>query len=94
MSSPAFSSPLVAARSRDVTFRVDFPRPTRFAVLVDGVSGHGGAAMEIRLDGQVALQKDFPDRWPDGKEKMAALEWPRASPPCASPFMLHTTAGA
>lgn len=43
------------------TFEVDYARPGRFVVRVREVSGHGGAALKILLDGRVALEKDFPD---------------------------------
>jgi hypothetical protein len=57
-----------------VTFRVEFPRPTTFAVVVDGVSGHGGAAIEIRLDGEITLEKEFADNWPDDTKRMAQYD--------------------
>lgn len=44
-----------------VTFELDAPEQATFGVRVDGVSGHGGAALEIRVDGEVALQKEFAD---------------------------------
>lgn len=43
------------------TFVLDVPAPTRFVVEVGGVSGYGGAALQIALDGQVVLDKAFPD---------------------------------
>jgi hypothetical protein len=49
-----------------VTFHVDFPRPTTFAVAVGDVSGYGGASLEIRLDGEVVLEREFAD--PDDED--------------------------
>ncbi len=48
-----------------VTFEVDYTYPGTFAILVGGVSGYGGAGLEISLDGQLVLQKDFPQLSPD-----------------------------
>jgi hypothetical protein len=50
-----------------VTFEVDLPWPTRLLVDVAGVSGWGGAALRIELDGQPVLKKDFPNTNPPGK---------------------------
>ncbi len=47
-----------------MTFEVDLPWPTRFELEVGDVSGYGGAALKVTLDGQVALTKEFTD--PDG----------------------------
>jgi len=47
------------------TFSVDYPGPGRFEVRVNGVSGHGGAALVISLDGKAALTADFVDKEPD-----------------------------
>lgn len=44
-----------------VTFEVDAPRKTAFGVIVDGVSGHGGAALRISLDGEPVRQEHFAD---------------------------------
>ncbi|MFP4055685.1 MAG: hypothetical protein ACLF0G_02315 [Candidatus Brocadiia bacterium] len=57
-----------------VTFDVRFPRPTAFGVVVDGVSGHGGAALEIRVDGKALLRREFADRWPQKREKMTRYD--------------------
>jgi len=46
------------------TFRVDYPVPGRFEVFVNGVSGWGGAALRILVDGEPVLEKEFAD--PDG----------------------------
>lgn len=47
-----------------VTFELDAPRDTVFAVLVEGVSGHGGAALRIRVDGETRLDEVFEDSEP------------------------------
>jgi hypothetical protein len=52
------------------TFEVDYPRAGRFEVVVDGVSGHGGAAIAISLDGRRVTRTDFFDRKPDDTETM------------------------
>ena len=49
------------------TFDVDLPWPTRLLVTVSGVSGWGGAALRMELDGQPLLQKDFPNTNPPDK---------------------------
>ena len=51
------------------TYEVDYPVPGRFTVHVNGVSGWGGATLEIRLDGQTVLDKIFAD--PDGTDDTA-----------------------
>lgn len=43
------------------TFTLDVPRATTFGVIVEGVSGWGGARLVITLDGKTALDQDFPD---------------------------------
>ena len=43
------------------TFQVHYERPGEFAVLVSGVSRHGGAGLVITVDGQARLTKDFPN---------------------------------
>jgi len=52
------------------TFEVDYPRAGRFEVVVEGVSGHGGAAIAISLDGVRATRTDFFDRQPDSTDTM------------------------
>lgn len=42
------------------TFDVDIAGPARFDVGVHGVSGYGGAALVINVDGQERLRADFP----------------------------------
>ncbi|RYG85984.1 hypothetical protein EON77_04595 [bacterium] len=54
-----------------VTFTVNLPRRTRFDAIVGDVSGHGGAKMVLRLDGDTLMTRDFPD--PDGDEKTESL---------------------
>ncbi len=44
-----------------VTFRLDVPEDSSVGVLVDGVSGHGGAALVMTLDGKTVLEEDFAD---------------------------------
>ena len=52
-----------------VTFETDLPWPTRLLVCISGVSGWGGAALRIELDGQPAMQKEFPDTNPPDKHE-------------------------
>lgn len=49
------------------TFETDLPWPTRLLVDVGGVSGWGGAALRVDLDGQTVLAKDFPNTNPPDK---------------------------
>lgn len=56
-----------ADKHNPATFAVDYARAGRFVVRVDGVSGYGGAGLEIWRDGRRVLQKAFAD--PDGNEK-------------------------
>lgn len=44
-----------------ITFQVHYPTAGRFEVRVGGVSGYGGAGLRIALDGEVRLDKLFPD---------------------------------
>lgn len=44
-----------------ITFDTDLPWPTRFDVEVGDVSGYGGAALKVTLDGLPALTKEFAD---------------------------------
>jgi hypothetical protein len=50
-----------------VTFDVDLPWPTRLLVDVGGVSGWGGAALRIEVDGQPVVVQDFPNTNPPDK---------------------------
>jgi len=45
-----------------VGFDVNFPRPVRFEVDVSGVSGYGGAALTIAIDGDTVLAQNFADK--------------------------------
>ena len=47
-----------------VTFQTTLPWATRFEVQVRGVSGEGGGALRIMLDGKNVLERDFVDRDP------------------------------
>jgi hypothetical protein len=53
-----------------VTFNMRLPWPTRLSALVNNVSGYGGAALTITMDGNVALKKYFPDTNPPGKHEV------------------------
>ncbi|MCP4645464.1 MAG: cellulase family glycosylhydrolase, partial [bacterium] len=44
-----------------VTFELDAPCDTTFGVIVEGVSGHGGAKLEISLDDAIVREEDFAD---------------------------------
>jgi hypothetical protein len=44
-----------------ITVEMDLDQPSRFEVEVGDVSGYGGAALRLTLDGKVVLMKDFPD---------------------------------
>ena len=70
------------------TFAVDYARAGRFVVHVHGVSGHGGAALKVTLDGQTVLDKQFPD--PDGAEKTDTLTQYNAAYPVDVPAGKHT----
>ena len=50
-----------------VTLRVEMPTAGHFEVSVDGVSGHGGAALEFLVDGEPAHKHDFPDTAEDNR---------------------------
>jgi len=43
------------------TFVIDFPSEGEFRVLVNGVSGHGGANLNVLIDGTSARSEQFPD---------------------------------
>ncbi|MBN2474869.1 MAG: DUF5060 domain-containing protein [Pirellulales bacterium] len=43
------------------TFEVDYSRPGKFIVQVEGVSGHGGAALKVYLDERLQRDHDFAD---------------------------------
>jgi len=44
-----------------VTFHVELPTAGGFAVTIDGVSGHGGATLELKVDGTLVRREDFVD---------------------------------
>ncbi|HNX33816.1 MAG TPA: DUF5060 domain-containing protein [Kiritimatiellia bacterium] len=50
-----------------VTFETDLPWPTRLLVEVGGVSGWGGAALRLEVDGQPVLAQEFPNTNPPDK---------------------------
>ncbi len=52
------------------TFQVTYPGDGTFEVIVHGVSGWGGAALRIYLNGSQALAAEFPDELPDDHETM------------------------
>jgi len=56
-----------------VTFEVDYPAEGTFTVHVGDVSGYGGAALRIRIDGRTVLEKEFPDDAPDSHESIVAF---------------------
>lgn len=43
------------------TFKVDYDKPGKSIVQIDGVSGHGGARLKVYLDGDQKLEHDFVD---------------------------------
>ena len=50
-----------------VTFETDLPWPTRLLVDVGGVSGWGGAALRVEVDGHPVLAQEFPNTNPPEK---------------------------
>jgi hypothetical protein len=54
-----------------VTFNTEFDRPTVLEVSVGGVSGYGGAALAIEINGSRYLTRNFDD--PDGEQKTDTL---------------------
>lgn len=52
------------------TFELDLEQVTTFVVLVDGVSGHGGAGLVVTLDGREVRRAEFADDRPDDTETM------------------------
>jgi hypothetical protein len=54
-----------------VTFQTTFTKPVTLEVLVDGVSGYGGAQLAIDINGSRYLTRDFKD--PDGNERTETL---------------------
>ena len=51
-----------------VTFTTQFTRPTTLDVVVDSVSGWGGAKLAIELNGAAYLTRDFPQISPDNHD--------------------------
>lgn len=43
------------------TFHVDYSKPGKFIIEVSGVSGHGGAKLQVYLDDRQVLSEDFVD---------------------------------
>jgi hypothetical protein len=54
-----------------VTFQTSFTKPTSLDILVDGVSGYGGAQLAIDLNGSRYLTRDFAD--PDGNQNTQTI---------------------
>ena len=46
------------------TFDVDYAQPGKFTVQINGVSGYGGAKLQVSLDGKLVIDKDWTN---DGK---------------------------
>jgi hypothetical protein len=44
-----------------VSFRVDLKAPSTLEVEVNRVSGHGGAVLQVEIDGKSVLRRDFKD---------------------------------
>lgn len=55
-----------------VTFEIDLSWPTTFRLHVGNVSGYGGAALRISLDGKEMVRRDYPD--PDGDRNPETLK--------------------
>lgn len=72
-----------------VTFETDLPRPTRLVVHVGDVSGYGGAALRITLDGKTVVDRAFPD--PDGDRETASLKGFAGDYPVEIPAGRHQT---
>jgi len=70
------------------TFEVDYPAAGKFIVTVTGVSGHGGAALKVYLDGALKIDKDFAD--PDGAGKTDTLNEYNGDYPLDVPQGKHT----
>lgn len=52
-----------------VRVEIDLPWATKYGVHVRNVSGWSGAKLALRLDGRMALEKDFPNTNPPGAHK-------------------------
>lgn len=53
-----------------VTFTTQFSKPVTLDVLVEGVSGYGGARLAIELNGSAYLTRDFPQIDPNNHDTM------------------------
>jgi len=71
-----------------VTFQLELSKPTRFIVDVGDVSGHGGAALQILLDGKEVLRAEFVDQ--ANPEKGGTLSQFAGSYEMALPSGRHT----
>ncbi|MHB1457626.1 MAG: cellulase family glycosylhydrolase [Armatimonadota bacterium] len=54
-----------------LTITTDLPHPVKLRISVTGVSGHGGAHLVAKLDGNFVLDKDMPD--PDERVNLDTL---------------------
>ncbi|MBI2299160.1 MAG: DUF5060 domain-containing protein [Armatimonadetes bacterium] len=70
------------------TFELDCGAETEFTVVVRAVSGHGGAALKVTLDGATVLEKDFAD--PDDTQDTTTLAKYDGSYTVAVPAGKHT----
>lgn len=70
-----------------VTFVVNYPTQGEFGVMVGGVSGWGGAALQVRVDGNVALTKELAD--PDGTADTTTIHRYDGSYSVSVPAGLH-----
>lgn len=70
------------------TYTLDFAAAGEFAVCVASVSGHGGAALQLTLDGAVVLQRRFVDA--DGMLSTESLTADRGCYGIAVPAGKHT----
>ena len=57
-----------------ITFNVDSPQGWKFNLVVKGVSGHGGANLEIKIDGVSKLKEDFRDDDPLNDETITKYD--------------------
>lgn len=58
------------------TFEVDYAQAGKFVLNVRGVSGYGGAAVKVTLDGKTALEKEFPNPNPQNNDTMKQYDGP------------------
>lgn len=57
-----------------VTLHFEAEEPWRIGVRVSGVSGHGGAALRVLLDGEEVLYEEFADDLPESTETMSQYD--------------------